>query len=178
MRLAGLILWVCACEHEWTVDAALSPTLAKMDAAADGVGADEWAGSARSAPGFETVDGDRDGTLTPAELHQWMVQADPLTFDNPISRRPPDARSLRAYFPESNEERALSDLLRFLSLELHARDPTAWIPDEDLIRMAAQSGRLDHPLVARSLSQLAAGYAGAGLTFPEGLLPEELPARP
>jgi len=172
-----LALLGCGEEPAWTHAGALAPTLALMDADADGrVSEAEYVRLALAGPTFERVDLDRDGALSGEELERLVFLQDPLSFDGVSERQAwGDVDQTETTHPDGFERRSLRDLFRSLTEAVRAADPEAALPDEETIEAAARTRRLESYESRALLLALAEAADGAGIVFPERLRPAPPP---
>lgn len=167
----SLLLLVLGCDQgPWTVDAALRPTLERLDVDHSGaVDRIEYQRVAFSAPPFEQVDQDGSGTLSVSELADLLYRQDPFTFftsktTNKVSR-PEPSTDLRVH--TTLAWRTLESLRE----ELAAARPDAVLPTDERLAAVAAEGLESGPGAAL-LMEFQTAYAEAGLAFPAGLLPD------
>ncbi|GEM_PF-6949792 len=164
------LLLACDPAPAWTYEQAFDGAFEKADANADGsLDRGEWGTSSHSVPRLSDVDQNGDGQLDRAEVQAATLAQDPLTFGG--AEQPPAFTDLNAdvYHPRPRAERIVHDLLVVLSDELEA---TGGVPlSTERIDAAARTADLASPETQEALTTLRRGLLGAGLGFPEGLVP-------
>lgn len=161
-----LLLLACAPEGPWTRDAALGPTLARLDRDRDGrVVAAEYDAVAFHAPPFAQADADHDGALSLAELDHLVASQDPLVFE--AGRREPGlvAPVQGTPFAVGKGSQPAGLVWLLLREDLLAQVPDAEVPTVEQIEATGQVGP-DAPESRAVRDALAAAYDRAGKPFP------------
>lgn len=161
-----ILLLACAIggAPTWTPENVLAPHRARLDTNHDGrVTAEEYARVAWSAPPFATVDVDRDGDLSVAELQRLIESQNPNRFDAPAA--PVDAG------PGGNTRGAIDagqrdvwEILVAMADELRKRGGPDVPPD--LVAAAVGTGRMDSPETLRVLAILRPAWRANGWPWP------------
>lgn len=163
--MTGLLLVLACHTGRWTDDAALAPTLARMDADHDGrVTEAEYTHVAFGAPTFDRCDADADGTLDLSELAALVAEQDPVEFF-PYPRRmrqEPAVPAAPRYWRDQDVLRAIRD-------EIVAKDAAAAVPDDAALHAATNAGDLASAEVAVVLAQLQAAADASAAPFPPSL---------
>jgi hypothetical protein len=160
-----MILALLSCGRAaWTVEGALSPTLARLDQDHDGrVTATEYARVVFPPGPFPDADGD--GALSIDELRASMLATDPVTF---YTAPATSARRDPAVARHAGVHGTLAwRVLESLRLEAEAAGGPGPTPDE--VEEAARLGDLDSPAVRTLLAGMEADAARAGRRFPASL---------
>ena len=162
-----MILAILSCgTPAWTVDGAMSPTLARLDQDHDGrVTQAEYDRVAFPAHGFPDSDGD--GDLSTAELRDSILATDPSTFFTA-----PAASARRD--PTSARHAGVHGTLQWRvleSLRLEAEAAGGPAPTADEVEEAARLGDIDSPGVQALLSRMASEADASGRSFPTSLRP-------
>jgi hypothetical protein len=140
----SLVLWLtlAACRTgpapTWSAEKVVSGVFSRLDKDADGVvrPAELW----REGPSLASMDQNKSGGLSPAELLAGIQAQDPSAFDDRPGRPGVSVTRWRSVLRRSPEVRTRWELLRFLVIEAELRSPQTPLPSAAEVTALSEAG--------------------------------------